>query len=44
LEGKEADASSDIFAFGLVLYEMLSGRRAFEAPSEARLMAAILHH
>ena len=29
LNGKEADARSDIFAFGCVLYEMLSGKRAF---------------
>jgi len=42
LEGKEADARTDIFAFGAVLYEMLAGRRAFEASSPASLIAAIL--
>jgi predicted Ser/Thr protein kinase len=43
LEGGDADARSDIFALGLMLYEMFCGRPAFDAPSEARLMAAILH-
>lgn len=42
LEGKEADSRSDIFAFGLVLYEMLTGKKAFEAKSHAGLIAAIL--
>jgi hypothetical protein len=32
LQGKEADARSDLFAFGCVLYEMLSGKRAFSGP------------
>ena len=42
LKGKDADPRSDIFAFGAVLYEMLTGRRAFEADSQAELVAAIL--
>jgi serine/threonine protein kinase len=42
LEGKEADARSDLFAFGCVLYEMLSGRRAFGGSSSANVIAAVL--
>ena len=42
LEGKEADSRSDIFAFGAVLYEMLTGRKAFEGKSQASLIASIL--
>jgi serine/threonine protein kinase len=42
LEGKEADARTDIFAFGAVLYEMVSGKRAFEGKSRAHLIAAIV--
>jgi eukaryotic-like serine/threonine-protein kinase len=41
-KGEEADARSDIFSFGLVLYEMLSGRRAFVRNSAVETMAAIL--
>jgi serine/threonine protein kinase len=42
LEGKEADARSDIFSFGAMLYEMATGKKAFEAESHASLIAAIL--
>ncbi len=42
LQGKEVDARSDIFAFGCVLYEMLTGKRAFEGESAASVIAAIL--
>ncbi len=42
LEGKDADARSDIFSFGAVLYEMATGRRAFEGKSQASLIASIL--
>src|SRR5439155_27377507 len=42
LEGAEADARTDIFAFGAVLYEMITGRKAFEGKSQPHLIAAIL--
>ena len=42
LEGKAADARTDIFAFGAVLYEMASGKRAFEGKSRASLIASIM--
>jgi Tol biopolymer transport system component len=42
LEGREADARSDIFAFGAVLYEMATGKKAFQGKSQASLIAAIM--
>src|SRR5436190_281322 len=42
LEGRDADARSDLFAFGAVLYEMLTGRRAFEGNSQSSVIAAVL--
>jgi eukaryotic-like serine/threonine-protein kinase len=42
LDGSEADARSDIFAFGAVFYEMLTGQRAFHGKSQASLIGAIL--
>src|SRR5216683_2301523 len=42
LQGKDADARSDIFSFGCVLYEMLSGARAFGGSSAASVIASIL--
>jgi serine/threonine-protein kinase len=42
LEGKKAEARTDIFAFGAVLYEMVTGQRAFEGKSRASLIAAIM--
>ena len=44
LEGKETDARSDLFSFGAVLYEMLTGNHAFDGKSHASVIAAILEH
>jgi eukaryotic-like serine/threonine-protein kinase len=42
LEGKDADARTDIFAFGGLLYELVTGKKAFEGKSQISLMGAIL--
>ena len=42
LEGQEADARSDIFAFGTMLYEMATGKKTFQGKTQASLIASIL--
>jgi serine/threonine protein kinase len=42
-EGKKVDARSDIFSFGALLHEMLTGRRAFQGESKMATLAAILN-
>jgi len=44
LQGTEADAQSDIFSFGCMLYEMITGRHAFEGKSQLSVLGAILDH
>jgi serine/threonine protein kinase len=41
--GRPADARSDVFAVGAILYEMLAGRRAFGGPTSADVVSAVLH-
>jgi serine/threonine protein kinase/Tol biopolymer transport system component len=43
VRGKTADNRADIFAFGAILYEMLAGKRAFQRPTSAETMTAILN-
>src|ERR1700686_1728461 len=42
LEGQDADARTDIFAFGAVVYEMITGKKAFEGKSQASLISSIM--
>ncbi len=43
-EGKPIDERSDVFSFGAVLYEMLSGRQAFNGRTTTEVLTAVLHH
>ena len=43
IEGKPADARTNLWAFGAIVYEMVTGRRAFEGPSSASLIANIIN-
>jgi serine/threonine protein kinase len=43
LEGRPHDARADVFAFGAILFEMITGRRAFDGPNPASVVGAVLH-
>jgi eukaryotic-like serine/threonine-protein kinase len=43
LEGRPSDARTDIFAYGAIVYEMLTGTKAFDGKSQASLIGAIMH-
>ena len=43
IDGQEADARTDLFAFGCVVYEMVTGKKAFEGKTQASLIGAIMH-
>jgi serine/threonine-protein kinase len=43
-QGLPVDARSDIFSFGVVLYELVSGKRPFEGSNSVQVLAAVLHH
>jgi eukaryotic-like serine/threonine-protein kinase len=44
LEGRDADARSDIFSLGAVLYEMVTAQKAFQGKSQVSVMAAVMEH
>jgi len=43
IEGRDADVRTDVFAFGALVYELLTGKKAFEGKSQASLIGAIMH-
>ena len=44
IQGREADARSDLFAFGAVVFEMITGTRAFDGDSASSIRAAVIGH